>query len=78
MRTYLSGALMGIGGIFVSFAAVIFIIEIFAARSDPEHRVPAMTALGMETLIGGAILLVLGLLLHRMGRRRRDTVEATY
>ena len=70
MRSYLSATLMGIGGIFVSFAAVIFIIEIFASRSDPEHRVPAMTALGMETLIGGAILLVLGWLLTRVGRER--------
>jgi uncharacterized membrane protein len=70
MRTYLSATLMGIGGIFVSFAAVIFILEIFARRSDPEHRVPAMTALGMETLIGGGILLVLGFLLARMWRER--------
>jgi MFS family permease len=70
MRTYLSAALMGIGGIFVSFGAVVFIIEIFARRSDPEHRVPEMTALGMETVIGGAILMVLGYLLARMWRER--------
>ena len=75
MRAYLSATLMGIGGIFVSFAAVIFVIEIFASRSDPEHRVPAMTALGMETLIGGAILLVLGYLLTRVGRRRDSSPE---
>jgi uncharacterized membrane protein len=76
MRAYLSGALMSIGGIFVSFAAVVFVLEIFANRSDPEHRVPTMTALGLEMLIGGAILVLLGFLVHRMSRSRRDTVEA--
>lgn len=75
MRAYLSATLMGIGGILVSFSAVIFIIEIFASRSDPEHRIPAITALGMETLIGGAILLGLGYLLTRIGRRRDTSPE---
>jgi Na+/proline symporter len=75
MRSYISATLMSIGGIFVSFAAVIFIIEIFASRSDPEHRVPAMTALGLETLIGGAILVVLGYLLTRIGRGRDTSPE---
>jgi copper homeostasis protein len=70
MRAYLSATLMGIGGIFVSFGAVVFLLEIFASRSDPEHRLPVMTALGMETVIGGAILIVLGFLLARFGRRR--------
>jgi hypothetical protein len=70
MRTYLSATLMSIGGIFVSFAAVIFIIEIFASRSDPEHHIPTITALGMGTLIGGGILLVVGYLLARMWRER--------
>jgi hypothetical protein len=71
MRAYLSAALMGIGGIFVSFGAVVFVLEIFASRgTDPEHRLPTMTALGMETLIGGGILLVLGYLLTRVGRDR--------
>jgi hypothetical protein len=69
MRTYISGALMGIGGIFVSFAAVVFIIEIYGSRSDPKETVAAMTTLGLETLIGGAILFVLGFLVSRMGRR---------
>jgi hypothetical protein len=75
MRVYLSATLMGIGGILVSFSAVIFIIEIFASRSDPEHRIPAITALGMETLIGGAILVVLGYLLTRIGRGRDNSPE---
>lgn len=78
MRVYVSSGLMGIGGIFVSFSSVIFILEIFASRSDPEHRVPEMTRLGLETLIGGAILILLGYLLSRIGRRNDDTAAAPY
>jgi hypothetical protein len=78
MRLYVSSGLMGIGGIFVSFSSVIFIIEIFASRSDPEHRVQDMTRLGLETLIGGAILIVLGYLLSRIGRRNDETSPTPY
>ena len=78
MRVYVSSTLMGIGGIFVSFSAVIFIIEIFASRSDPEHRVHDITRLGLQTLIGGAILIVLGYLLSRMWRRSDDTTAVPY
>jgi cytochrome bd-type quinol oxidase subunit 1 len=69
MRTYLAGAMMGIGGIFVSFAAVVFVIEIYGSRSDTKETVAAMTSLGMETLVGGAILFIIGWLISRMGRR---------
>lgn len=78
MRVYVSSTLMGIGGIFVSFSAVIFILEMFASRSDPEHRVPDMTRLGLETLIGGAILMLLGYLLSRVWRRNDDTATTPY
>jgi hypothetical protein len=78
MRVYVSSALMGIGGIFISFSSVIFILEIFAARSDPEHRVQDMTRLGLMTLIGGAVLVVLGYLLSRIGRSKDDGVVAPY
>jgi uncharacterized membrane protein len=74
MRVYVSSALMGIGGIFLSFSSVIFILEIFAARSDTEHRVQDMTRLGLMTLIGGIALLLLGYVLSRIGRRNDDTV----
>ncbi|MGH7651741.1 MAG: hypothetical protein ACREMS_07845 [Gemmatimonadaceae bacterium] len=83
MRTYLAGAMMGIGGIFVSFATVVFIIEIYGRRSDTKETVAAMTSLGMETLVGGAILFILGLLLSRVGRRattesQRPVAEARW
>jgi hypothetical protein len=69
MRTYLAGAMIGIGGILASFAVVVFVIEIYGSRSDTKETVAAMSSLGIETLVGGAILVVLGLLVSRTGRR---------
>jgi hypothetical protein len=77
MRVYLTGAMIGIGGMFVSFAAVVFVLEIFASRSDPEHRIPTMSALGLETLVAGGILIILGILLNRLGASRRSSAPAT-
>lgn len=76
MRTYLAGALMGIGGIFVSFAVVLFIIEIYGSRSDTKETVAAMSSLGLETLIGGAILFIIGWLISRTGRRSRTAEDS--
>jgi hypothetical protein len=69
MRSSFAAAMMGIGGISVAFATVVFVIEIFASRSDPLHKVPTMTALAVGCLMGGAILFGLGFLLNRFGRR---------
>jgi len=77
MRVYLTGAMIGIGSMFVSFAAVVFVLEIFASRSDPEHRVATMSALGLEMLVGGGILILLGILLNRVGASRRRSAPAT-
>jgi hypothetical protein len=72
MRAYLAPAMIGIGGMLVSFAAVVFVLEMFARGSDPEHRVAAMSALGVETIVAGGVLVVLGILLNRLGARRAD------
>lgn len=72
MRAYLAATMIGIGGMLVSFAAVVFVLEMFARRSDPEHRVAAMSALGVETIVVGGVLIVLGILLNRLGARRAD------
>jgi len=77
MRAYLAAAMIGIGSMFVTFAAVVFVIEIFASRSsDPEHRVATMSALGLEMLVAGGILVVLGILLNRVGASRRRSAPA--
>jgi hypothetical protein len=75
MRAYLAATMIGIGSMLVSFSAVVFVLELFARGSDPEHRIPAMSALGVETLVGGGVLVVLGILLNRVGGRR-DTAPA--
>jgi len=59
----------GAPGPAVAVHVVVFVIEIFASRSDPLHKVPTMTALAVGCLMGGAILFGLGFLLNRFGRR---------
>jgi hypothetical protein len=70
MRAYLAAAMIGIGSMLASFAAVVFVLELFARGNDPEHRIPVMSALGVETLVAGGVLVVLGILLNRVGGRR--------
>jgi hypothetical protein len=72
MRAYLAATMLSIGGMFISFAAVVFVIEIFTRRNDTGHSVPTESALGIEMLVGGAVLMVIGYLLSRMGSRRSN------
>ena len=72
MRSSLAAALMGIGGIFLCFAMVVFVLEIFASRSDADHKLATMSALAAATLVAGAILFGLGFLLNRFGRNSRN------
>ena len=72
MRSYFAAAFMGIGGVFLSFGAVVFIIEYFTSRTDAVHQLPTMTGLGLLTLVGGAVLFALGYLLNRMRPARTD------
>jgi drug/metabolite transporter (DMT)-like permease len=72
MRMYFAAAFMGIGGIFVSFATVVFIIEYFTSRTDAVHQLPTMTALGLLAAVGGGVLFALGYLLNRMRPARTD------
>jgi hypothetical protein len=66
MRSSFAAAFMGIGGIFVSFAVVVFILELFTRRTDAVHQLPTMSALGVITIVGGGVLFALGYLLNRM------------
>lgn len=73
MRSYFAATLMGIGGILLSFAGVVFVLEIFASRSDSGHRLAGMTALGVGCAATGGVLLAAGALLDRVGRARGHT-----
>jgi hypothetical protein len=68
MRTGLSAAFMGIGGIFLSFGAVIVVLALFARYDNVRGELPAMTSLATLAIVGGAVLFGAGYLLGRMGR----------
>ena len=63
---------MGIGGILLCFAVVVFVIEFFARRGDVGHQLATMSALGVATFTAGVVLFGLGYLLNRIGRGSRD------
>ena len=72
MRSGFAAAFMGIGGILLCFSVVVFVIEIFARRSDAGHQLATMSALAVATFVGGVILFGLGYLLNRVGRSIRN------
>lgn len=72
MRSSFAAAFMGIGGIFLSFAAVVFVLELFTRRTNAVHQLPTMSGVGLITLVGGGVLFALGFLLNRMSSARTD------
>jgi hypothetical protein len=77
MRSFLSAGLMGVGGIFLSFAVTILIIAIFT-RTSSMWRSSFPTEMSVATffLVVGGVMFVLGWLLHRGGRRADETANA--
>lgn len=76
MRSGLVAGLMGIGGILVSFGAVIVVLAIFARHGETRHELPAMTTLALGTIVVGAVMFAAGFLLGRIGRRSDDSSAA--
>ena len=68
MRSGLAATLMGIGGILLSFGAVIVVLALFARTGDTRGQLPAMTATAVVSLVGGAVMFGAGYLLGRAGR----------
>ena len=60
--------LMGLGGIVVSFGAVVFVIELCAAYFGSEHGLRVMTVTGTGLIVVGAVMFGSGFLFTRMGR----------
>ncbi len=54
MRSNLAMALLGFGIIFLSFGAVVFVLELFGARYGTSHAKAGILMLGC--LVAGAIL----------------------
>jgi hypothetical protein len=73
MRSGLSEALMGIGGIFMAFGGTVVILGLFArVNTNTQAEFPAMAKLATMTLVAGAVMFGAGYLLARMGRSNAD------
>jgi membrane-bound ClpP family serine protease len=77
MRSGFVAAFMGIGGIFLCFSLVVFILGLFARHGDVGHQLASMNLLTVATFVVGVILFGLGYLLNRVGRSTRTEAAAT-
>ena len=77
MRSGLAAALMGIGGIFVSFGAVIAVIEFFSRYNGWRVQLPVMTSLTLGSIVIGGVMFVAGYLLSRIGRNSDRSATRT-
>jgi apolipoprotein N-acyltransferase len=77
MRSGFVAAFMGIGGIFLCFSAVVFVIGLLARHGDVGHQLAAMNLLTVATLALGVILFGLGYLLNRVGRPNQNDAVTT-
>jgi hypothetical protein len=69
MRSGFAAGFMGVGGIFMSFGAVIVVLALFARQGgDTRLELPAMTTVAVGSLVVGAVLFGAGYLLGRLGR----------
>ena len=78
MRSGLIAGLMGIGGIFVSFGAVIVVLAIFTRQSEWRHELPTMTTVAVGSIVIGAVMFGAGFLLSRVGRGSDGSSGATF
>jgi hypothetical protein len=77
MRSGLAAALMGIGGIFMSFGATILIIAVFSRMNAWRVQLPTMFSVGTGSVVIGGVMFVAGFLLHRIGRSAGDRATAS-
>ena len=68
MRSGLAAGLTGIGGILISFGAVIVVLALFARNGDTRSELPAMTTLAVGSIVIGAVMFAAGYLIGRTGR----------
>ena len=77
MRSGFVAAFMGIGGIFLCFSFVVFVIGLLARHGDVGHQLATMNLLTVATFVAGVVLFGLGYLLNRVGRtNQNDAVTA--
>ncbi len=72
MRSGFAAFFMGIGGIFLCFSFVVFVLETLARRSDSGQQLATMSGVSVAAFLGGIILFGVGYLLNRIGRSPRN------
>ncbi len=78
MRSGLAAGLMGVGGILISFGAVIVVLSLFARRGgDTRLELPAMGMAAAGSLVVGAVLFGAGYLLSRLGRNSEHSARSS-
>jgi hypothetical protein len=77
MRSGFVAAFMGIGGIFLCFSLVVFILGLFARHGDVGHQLASMNLLTVATFVLGVVLFGLGYLLNRVGRPNQNDAVST-
>ena len=77
MRSGFVAAFMGIGGIFLCFSLVVFILGLLARHGDVGHQLGTMNLLTVATFVVGVVLFSLGYLLNRVGRSARNEAVTT-
>lgn len=68
MRSGISAGLMGVGGILISFGAVIVVLSLLARQGETRIELPAMTTVLTGAIVVGAVMFGAGYLLGRIGR----------
>ena len=76
MRSGLVAALMGVGGILLSFGVTILIIAIFTKMNGWHGQLPTEMSVGTGSLVIGGVMFVAGFLLNRIGRSAGDRAAA--
>lgn len=72
MRSGLEAALMGIGGIFLSFGATALLISIFTRMNGWHLEFADALRVGTGSMLIGGVMFVAGFLLSRTRRDSRD------
>jgi hypothetical protein len=67
---------MGIGGILMSFGAVIVVLALFARNGATRGQLPAMTSAAVGALLIGAVMFGAGYLLGRVGRNSDRSLDS--
>jgi hypothetical protein len=78
MRSGLAAGLMGIGGIFMSFGAVIVVLALLARLDNVRGELPAMTMVATGSIVVGAVMFGAGYLLGRIGRPASSSPRADH